>query len=143
MRRSVTLIELLVVVMVLGILVALILPNFTKTRERAYDKEAIASLELIRHAEQMYRLESGHYFPDNVSYETDEAVINENLRLNLNNRYWDYQVSCTDLLDLFNCSSYEAFAARDVGVAPTGYDRNWTINATNLTCYGDGCPPGY
>jgi len=42
---------------VIGILVTLAIPNFTRSQERAYGREAIANLKMIGAAERMYRME--------------------------------------------------------------------------------------
>jgi len=87
--RGFSLMELLIVIAVIGILSALTLPLFTKTREAALDKEAISMLKRIREAERMYRLETATYYAS-----SDIANINTNLKLMLYdhaNRAWNYQ----------------------------------------------------
>jgi len=60
--KGFTLVELLIVVVIVGILAALGLPQFTKAREHAMGKEAIVNLKLIAAAEKIYRMEASAYF---------------------------------------------------------------------------------
>lgn len=77
-----TLVELIVVIIIIGILVSLALPQFGVTKERTLDREAKASLALMRAAEKIYRMEIGYYYPYSGSVSTVGA-INTDLRLSL------------------------------------------------------------
>jgi prepilin-type N-terminal cleavage/methylation domain-containing protein len=92
--RGFTLLELLAVIIVIGILAAIALPNFTPMREKTLDKEAQASLRLVLAAQKIYRMESTFYFPHSTyGGAVDNTVINQFLKLELptvGNRAWDY-----------------------------------------------------
>jgi len=104
-KRAFTLIELIVTLIIIGILAALSLPQFGKTREHALGKEAIANLKLIAAAEKIYRMEAvtGYYpIPAGIVNDTGgNAAINTNLRLSIplgtsplyTDRNWNYSVS--------------------------------------------------
>ena len=62
-KRGFTLTELLIVVVFIGVVISISVVNFRKTRERAYDKEAIANLYLIQHAEKLYNMSFGAFYP--------------------------------------------------------------------------------
>jgi len=93
MRKSAfTLLELLLVVGIILILGAIALPNFTKSRDKAIEKEALANLKLIYAAEKIYRMETGVY-----KTLTNAAEANSVLKLAIptSNPNWNYQVNST------------------------------------------------
>lgn len=90
LKKSFTLLELIIVIVVIGILTAISLPNFTKAKERALSKEAAANLKLIYAAEKIYQLEVGGFYGT-----TDIDLINSQLRLSLNEANWDYDIGST------------------------------------------------
>lgn len=94
--KGFTLVELIVVVIIIGILVAIAVPAFLKTQERAFDKDAIASLKLIQAAEKIYRQETGFYYPPTGSV-TLPSDINTNLKLSLpvTSPKWNYTITTT------------------------------------------------
>jgi type IV pilus assembly protein PilA len=54
MKMAFTLIELLAVIIIVGVLVALAVPNYTKAVERTKAQQAISYLKIIAGGEQMY-----------------------------------------------------------------------------------------
>lgn len=86
--RAFTLLELLVVLIIVGILAGLAIPNYTKTRERALNREAQTALSLIQAGERIYSLRVGSYI---ACANTD--ATNTNLKLNLPlSGAWSYNV---------------------------------------------------
>lgn len=133
-KKSFTLTELLVVIVAVGVLAALALPNYTATKEKVLDREAKASLALIRAAEKVYRMEHLVYFPaGNSTIVTSD--INSFLKVSLPEnvtRLWS--ISLNDTTTGF------ATATR-VGLGADG--RQWTINFSGETdpCAGAAsCP---
>ncbi len=88
-----TLIELMVSVIIVGILVALVVPSYMDTREKAHDREAISSLMLIRAANKQYRSKFEHFFPYTGTLTMGD--INNNLQLDLIGDNWAYTVAGT------------------------------------------------
>ena len=84
--------ELLIIALILAILVALSLPQFTVSKERALGKEANATLKLIAGAERIYRREAAVFFPYGAAV-SDINAINRNLSLSLLNLSWNYNIS--------------------------------------------------
>lgn len=87
-KKSLTLVEVIVVIIIIGILVALALPGFGVTKERALDKEAKANLRLIQAAQKIYRMETGFYFPRDAANpsgrtSSDVSEINTSLKVRL------------------------------------------------------------
>ena len=125
--RGFTLLELVMVIIVIGILAAIALPNFTPMKEKALDKEAQASLRLILAAQKIYRMENIFYFPQSGG-PPDNTSINSFLKLELPTiagRAWNY--TCT--------SSPCAEATRN------GDDsRNWRYLSTDTDPVSGACP---
>ena len=59
-RRGYTLVEIMIVVAILGLLVALAIPNFLKSRNNAQKQVCIENLAQIESAKQIWGVEAGH-----------------------------------------------------------------------------------
>lgn len=64
MNKGFTLIELLVVVLIIGILSAVALPQYTKAVEKSRATEAITLLGNLANAEDIYKMSTGSYTGD-------------------------------------------------------------------------------
>lgn len=131
--RAFTLLELLVVLIIVGILAGIAIPNYTKTSERAKNREAQTALSLIQAAERIYRLRNPTYYGSLVLND-----INNNLKLSLSSQAWTYSIVAV-------ANTFTASARR----SPTGtpWDRRWDIDQDDngpTTCVelgsADGCP---
>lgn len=60
-KKGFTLIELIFAVVIIGILAALAIPRFSSTIEKSRTAEAINTLETLRNAQEVYKLENGAY----------------------------------------------------------------------------------
>jgi len=65
-ERGFTLIELMVVVLIVGILAALSIPQYSKTVETAKADDAAATVKSLASAGRMFKLDHGNYVTDGV-----------------------------------------------------------------------------
>ncbi|MFH0912866.1 MAG: prepilin-type N-terminal cleavage/methylation domain-containing protein [Candidatus Omnitrophota bacterium] len=101
--RGMSLMELVVVIVIVGVLSAIAIPNFNRSRERALGQEARATVKLIVAAEKIYNMEAGSYY-----YSSDRANINTNLKLSLAATNWTYSITNAG-------GSYTVYAQRIAG----------------------------
>ena len=64
--RGFTLVEIMIVVAILGLLIAIAIPNFVKTRTNAQKQICIENLSQIESAKQLWGLEAGKTDGDDV-----------------------------------------------------------------------------
>lgn len=127
-KLAFTFVELIVVVIIVAILAGLAIPNFTKTKERALDKEAQTALRLIQAAEKIYNLKNSFYYPISGST-ANLREINSNLTLDLSSSSWNLSIGSASGTD------FAATAQR------TDNSRSWRMQkgSVNPTCSGS-CP---
>lgn len=113
-----TLIELMVVVIIMGIVIALAVPTYTNTKEKALDKEAVMALRLISTANKQYGSKLEYFYPSSGSV-SNIGQINNNLSLALGSTNWGYAISGTG-------ATFRANATR------VGGTRRWTIDQASV-----------
>jgi len=62
-RKGFTLIEILIVVIILGILAAIVIPQFTNASEDAKNSSVASQLQTIRGSVELYKLQHGGLYP--------------------------------------------------------------------------------
>jgi len=72
-RQGFTLIELLIVIVIIGILAAIAIPKFGKTREKAYFKAMMSDLRNLQSQQEVYysNPQSGYNYADDVAQLVD------------------------------------------------------------------------
>ncbi|MFA5287714.1 MAG: hypothetical protein WC394_05555 [Candidatus Omnitrophota bacterium] len=88
-RFAFTLIELILVASMIGIISIIGVTNYSKSKNKALSREAIANLKLIAAAERIYKMEDN--FNSYVAC-VDADECNTKLKLNLNTTNWTYNV---------------------------------------------------
>ena len=66
-RRGFTLVEILIVVIILGILAAIVIPQFTNASQNARESSLQSTLQTLRSQIQLYKLQHGDAIPDLVT----------------------------------------------------------------------------
>src|SRR5690554_2971706 len=66
-RRAFTLIEILIVVVILGILAAIVIPQFTDASTEASNASVRSQLQTLRGQLELFRVQNGDQYPDLVS----------------------------------------------------------------------------
>ncbi|WP_424244838.1 prepilin-type N-terminal cleavage/methylation domain-containing protein [Elusimicrobium posterum] len=77
MTKGFTLIELLVVVLIIGILAAIALPQYTKAVERSRSVEAVSILKALGEAGERYYLQTGTVSHDPDDFDIEIAGLNK------------------------------------------------------------------
>ena len=137
--KSFTLMELMTVLVIVSVIVSLTLPNFRKTVERAYSRDATNNLLAIHSANEIYRSENLQYWPTsggakNLTNAAPEG-INASLGLSIVPNGFDYV--CAK-----NVSDYLCSACRPNCTSPS-YSLGVTsapIGPGNPFCAFGSCP---
>jgi len=66
-RKGFTLVEILIVVIILGILAAIVIPQFTNASQNARESSLQSTLQTLRSQIQLYKLQHGDTLPDLIT----------------------------------------------------------------------------
>ncbi len=116
--------EVMVVMLIVGILVAIAIPNFGQNREANIDNEALVILDIMNAAERFYYIKMGSYYPSSGS-ESDINNINQDLKLDLSEINWDYL-----------CENTGCVQATRIG----GDGRSWHMQIDDEEATSGACP---
>lgn len=119
LRKGFTLIELITVIIIIAILVALALPQYTRLIERGQGSAARSGLDSIRKAEGMYFALNAQYTDvlNNLTSEVPEIA-------RITNQEWNYTISAVTALN----KDFMATATRRRGAYSAS---NNTLTLTN------------
>jgi prepilin-type N-terminal cleavage/methylation domain-containing protein len=82
-RHGFTLMELMVVAIVVGLIAAFAIPNYSKAVERAHEKDSFQALTLIAASNEAYKARYGEYWGVNPPVLTNSGIGVMNAGLNL------------------------------------------------------------
>lgn len=126
-----TIMELMVVIVIIGVLAAIALPNYTRTIERSRLQDATTQLTTVHAAEQVYAARSGGTYWPSDGAAHGVAEINTTLGVNLIENGMAF--SCTGDGTTFSCTGTRSGGAFTVTV-----DEN-AVGVSNPSCSGT-CP---
>ena len=91
MKKAFTLIELLVVVLIIGILTAIVLPQYQKIVEKSRMAEAIIIVNAIVKAQHVFYLTNGRYAEHNELSSLDIDIFGKKTKNNrIQSQYFEY-----------------------------------------------------
>lgn len=73
-RKAFTLVEILIVVVILGILAAIVVPQFTSASEEAQAGNVATQLQTIRSQIELYRVKHNGNYPDLINNQWDDLL---------------------------------------------------------------------
>lgn len=132
MKKAFTLLELIVVIVIIGIIASFAIPNYQNSIERAHERDAILNLTALHSSNQVYRSQTGSYWPS--SNNQDVVAINSNLGLNILENGMTYE--CDGNGTTFTCTAVRNAPANSFTVTVT----QQVISATNPSCTAGSCP---
>jgi len=151
MRKAFTLIELLVVIAIIGMLSALLLPNYMGARERARDSQRKSDLKQMQKALEMYRQDFSYYPADNTFIvnnlngewkDTTSGSVYLNKvpsdPMDKDYRYYYKRISTLDY-QLYACIENVADSDINIGDCPADFATNAGFSCTG-SCYKVGTP---
>jgi len=138
-KNAFTLVELMIVVVLLGIIAAFGIPDFSKSHERVDEKEGEHSLRVIATAMEMYRVRNNGYpDPTTAGFDLDVVDINTTLFLGVIEQSMTYECTDDDDDTTFLCTAVSTYGWElDVAEADEGIPR--CSSGTCPTCTGAGC----
>ncbi|MBF0521836.1 MAG: prepilin-type N-terminal cleavage/methylation domain-containing protein [Candidatus Omnitrophica bacterium] len=133
-----TLIEVIITVTIVGIIAAFAIPSYTKSVEKAHEKDAIAQLKLLHSAAELYESENGHPYHGELS---GTAAINEVFHTNIISNGFNYYYYDGDGSD--ECGDYDdsgkifvagAWKSDSSGSYEIGVSSKTTTDSNNPCC---------
>lgn len=144
--KAFTIMELMVVVIVVGVIAAFAIPNYTKANNRAEERQMIVNLRSIISAQEIYKAQNGSYWPAGAyavpTGNQGLPQLNTDLKLNIISDSKYTYVCSSDTAQDFECfASYSSAGTlawqiyTNIGIA------HGTTYPNQVCCVNDN--PGY
>jgi general secretion pathway protein G len=131
-KRGFTLIELLIVVIILAVLAAIVIPQFSSSTKDAQESALDTNLTEMRNAVELYYHQHGSVYPAFVGDGTNAAETEATLLSQLT-RYTAMDGAVSDTKDATN--KYGPYLKKqELPTNPIDGNTNWVFNATNKRC---------
>lgn len=88
-RQAFAIIEILIAIIILGILAAIALPDYSKSIEKSRGKNGEVNLISIYNAQKRYRLDNGNYY---TCAPCNPSTINSALDVHIDDPYFTYEI---------------------------------------------------
>jgi prepilin-type N-terminal cleavage/methylation domain-containing protein len=118
-KKAFTLTELLITVIIIGVISAFAIPNYTKTVNKARAKDAVYNLNLIREAVRLYAVREGSYPAAALNISTINTTFQTNVMEQEGNVY-----TCDDV-NTYSCWATNA----------AGWQLSFRLNNNNGLVY--------
>ncbi|MDP8252844.1 MAG: hypothetical protein P9X27_00370 [Candidatus Kaelpia aquatica] len=119
-NNALTVLELIVVVVIVGLLAAITVPNFSKTLAKSREKLAKSNLQMILSAQKLYRASNDSFYESESGGTIYIEEINKALNLDIEDKYFDYEVEYKDDYD-FEARAKSKINDNEYVIGPEGF----------------------